>query len=51
VFPEIVFDEIEFLKGMQITIVTSAQNNVEAAHLLSRLGMPFNDYDTVAKVA
>lgn len=51
VFPEIVFDEIEFLKGMQITIVTSAPNNVEAAHLLSRLGMPFNDYETVAKVA
>lgn len=51
VFPEIVFDEIEFLKGMQITIVTSAKDNVEAAHLLSRLGMPFNDYETVAKVA
>jgi large subunit ribosomal protein L5 len=51
VFPEIVFDEIEFLKGMQITIVTTAKNNVEAAHLLSRLGMPFNDYETVAKVA
>ena len=51
VFPEIVFDEIEFLKGMQITVVTTAKDNVEAAHLLSRLGMPFNDYDTVAKVA
>jgi large subunit ribosomal protein L5 len=51
VFPEIVFDEIVFLKGMQITIVTTAGNNAEAAQLLSYLGMPFNDYDTVARVA
>lgn len=51
VFPEIVFDEIQFLKGMQITIVTTAKNNVEAAHMLSQLGMPFNDFETVAKVA
>ncbi len=51
VFPEIIFDEIAALKGMQITIVTTAKDNVEAAHLLAYLGMPFNDYDTVAKVA
>jgi large subunit ribosomal protein L5 len=51
VFPEIVFDEIQFLKGMQITMVTTAMNNVEAAHMLHQLGMPFNDFDSVAKVA
>jgi large subunit ribosomal protein L5 len=51
VFPEIIFDEIGALKGMQITIVTTAKNDVEAAHLLSQLGMPFNDFETVAKVA
>jgi large subunit ribosomal protein L5 len=51
VFPEIIFDEIGALKGLQITIVTSAKNDVEAAHLLSQLGMPFNDFETVAKVA
>jgi large subunit ribosomal protein L5 len=51
VFPEIVFDEIQFLKGMQITIVTTATNNVDGAHLLAQLGMPFNDFETVAKVA
>jgi large subunit ribosomal protein L5 len=51
VFPEIIFDEIAFLKGMQITIVTSAQTDIEAAHLLALLGMPFNDYDSAAKVA
>ena len=51
VFPEINFDEIEYMKGMQISIVTTAADNVEAAYLLSQLGMPFNDFDTVAKVA
>jgi large subunit ribosomal protein L5 len=51
VFPEIVFDEIVYLKGLQITIVTTAHNNAEAAQLLAYLGMPFNDYETVARVA
>ena len=51
VFPEIVFDEIDFLKGMQITIVTSAKTDIESAHLMAMLGMPFNDYDSTAKVA
>jgi large subunit ribosomal protein L5 len=51
VFPEIVFDEIGALKGMQITIVTSAENNIDAAALLAQIGMPFNDYTPVAKVA
>jgi large subunit ribosomal protein L5 len=51
VFPEIVFDEVVYLKGMQITIVTTAKNNLEAAHLLQLLGMPFNDYESMAKVA
>jgi ribosomal protein L5 len=40
-----------YLKGMQITIVTSAPNNIEAAHLLAALGMPFNDFGREAKVA
>jgi large subunit ribosomal protein L5 len=51
VFPEIVFDEIGALKGMQITIVTTADNNIDAAALLQQLGLPFNDYTPVAKVA
>jgi len=51
VFPEIIFDEIAYLKGMQITIVTTAKDDAEAAHLLADLGMPFNDYEPVAKVA
>jgi large subunit ribosomal protein L5 len=51
IFPEIIFDEVEMLKGMQITIVTTAKDNVEGAHLLAALGMPFNDYETAQKVA
>jgi large subunit ribosomal protein L5 len=51
VFPEVVFDEIQALKGMQVTIVTSAENDIEGAHLLAMLGMPFNDFDAVSKVA
>jgi large subunit ribosomal protein L5 len=51
VFPEIVFDEIVYMKGLQITVVTTAQSNPEAAQLLAYLGMPFNDYETVARVA
>jgi hypothetical protein len=31
--------------------VTTAKDNAEAAHLLADLGMPFNDYESVAKVA
>jgi large subunit ribosomal protein L5 len=51
IFPEIIFDEVEMLKGMQITIVTTAKDNVEGAYLLAYLGMPFNDYETAQKVA
>jgi large subunit ribosomal protein L5 len=51
IFPEIIFDEVETLKGMQITIVTTAKDNVEGAHLLAYLGMPFNDYASAQKVA
>jgi large subunit ribosomal protein L5 len=51
VFPEIIFDEIIYLKGLQLTIVTTAINDVEAAHMLALLGMPFRDYDAAAKVA
>jgi large subunit ribosomal protein L5 len=41
VFPEINFDKVERVKGMNITFVTTAETNEEAKELLSRLGMPF----------
>jgi large subunit ribosomal protein L5 len=41
VFPEIEFDKIDKLRGMEITIVTSAKNDEEARRLLELMGMPF----------
>ena len=41
VFPEINFDKVDKVKGMNITIVTTAENNEEAKELLAQLGMPF----------
>ena len=42
VFPEIEYDKIDKLRGMEITIVTSAKNDDEARALLQLLGMPFS---------
>jgi len=41
VFPEIDFDKVDKIKGMNITMVTSAKTNEEAKELLGNLGMPF----------
>jgi large subunit ribosomal protein L5 len=41
VFPEIELDKIKRQQGMDITIVTSAQNDDEARELLKMMGMPF----------
>lgn len=41
VFPEIDFDKIDKVRGMEITIVTSADTDEEGRRLLSLLGMPF----------
>lgn len=41
VFPEIEYDKIDKLRGMEITIVTSARNDDEARQLLTMMGMPF----------
>lgn len=43
VFPEIDFDKIDKVRGMEITIVTSAETDEEGRRLLSLLGMPFRD--------
>ncbi|MCY4614460.1 MAG: 50S ribosomal protein L5 [Nitrospira sp.] len=40
-FPEIKYDDVAAIHGMDITIVTSAQRNDEAKSLLAHLGMPF----------
>ncbi len=41
IFPEIEYDKIDKIRGMEITIVTSATNDEQAAALLEMLGMPF----------
>jgi large subunit ribosomal protein L5 len=41
IFPEIEYDKIDKVRGMEITIVTSARSDDHAAVLLQMLGMPF----------
>jgi large subunit ribosomal protein L5 len=41
IFPEIDYDQIEKIRGMNITIVTSATTDEEARELLGNLGIPF----------
>lgn len=43
IFPEIDYDKVEQIKGMNIVFVTSARTNDEARGLLAELGMPFRD--------
>jgi large subunit ribosomal protein L5 len=42
IFPEIDYDAIDQVRGMDITITTSAKSDVEAYGLLAALGMPFS---------
>ncbi len=41
VFPEITYDQVEKIRGMDVCIVTTAQTDEEARELLRALGMPF----------
>jgi large subunit ribosomal protein L5 len=41
VFPEIEYDKVDRIHGMNITFVTTAENDAEALALLEALGMPF----------
>lgn len=41
IFPEINYDDVEMIQGMDITIVTTAETDEEARELLRLLGMPF----------
>jgi len=42
IFPEIDYDKIDRIRGMQIVIVTTARNDEEGKRLLQLLGMPFS---------
>ena len=41
IFPEIDYDKIEKIMGLNVTIVTSARNDEEGRELLRKMGMPF----------
>jgi large subunit ribosomal protein L5 len=41
IFPEVDFDKVDELRGMNITFVTTARNNEQGKELLANLGMPF----------
>ena len=41
IFPEIDYNQIDRLRGLQVTIATSARNDSEATRLLELFGMPF----------
>lgn len=43
IFPEIDYDKIDKIRGMDITIVTTAKNDEEARELLRQMGMPFRE--------
>jgi large subunit ribosomal protein L5 len=43
IFPELKFDDIKKVNGMNITFVTSAKTDAEGRALLKHLGMPFKE--------
>jgi large subunit ribosomal protein L5 len=43
IFPEISYEKVEKVKGINVTIVTSAKNDEECKALLKLLGMPFRN--------
>jgi large subunit ribosomal protein L5 len=48
IFPEIDFDKIDNVKGLNVTIVTSARTDEEGRALLTSLGMPFRKQSVAA---
>ena len=40
-FPEITYEEVDLVKGMNVSIITTAETDDEARELLKLLGMPF----------
>jgi large subunit ribosomal protein L5 len=43
IFPEIEYDKVEKIRGMNIAIVTTAKTDDEARQLLKLMGMPFKN--------
>jgi large subunit ribosomal protein L5 len=51
IFPEIEYDKIDKLRGLEVTIVTSASNDTEARRLLELVGVPFQRAEGGARAA
>ena len=45
VFPEIDYDKVSSIRGMNLTIVTSSKNSLETHSLLKEFGFPIKDLD------
>ncbi|MGI9659154.1 MAG: 50S ribosomal protein L5 [Gaiellaceae bacterium] len=45
IFPEIDYDSVETIRGLDVTITTSAADDVQGIALLKQLGLPFRDAD------
>lgn len=43
VFPEINYDEIDKIRGLEVSIITTARTDEEGKALLTKMGMPFRD--------
>jgi len=44
IFPEVNYDKIDKVRGMEITLVTTAENDEEAREMLRLMGMPFKPH-------
>jgi large subunit ribosomal protein L5 len=51
IFPEIAFDQIDKVRGMDVAIVTTARTDDEGRRLLQLMGMPFRSEDAVERRA
>lgn len=48
-FPEIEYDQIDQVRGMDISLVTTAKNNAEGLALLTEFGMPFKPANNITE--
>ncbi len=46
IFPEIDYDNVDTIRGMGVTVVTSAPNDEQGKSLLDKLGFPFKDQES-----
>jgi large subunit ribosomal protein L5 len=43
VFPEVEYDKVDKVRGMEVSIITTARNDEEGRRLLQLMGMPFGE--------